>query len=46
MDIQLINDELLNELHKQAKASESLRQSFDLRTTPEDTSQRMLNYLK
>ena len=46
MEIQLINDELLNELHKQAKASERLRQSFDLRTTPEDTSQRMLNYLE
>ena len=46
MEIQLINDELLNELHKQAKASERLRQNFDLRTTSEDTSQRMLNYLE
>ena len=46
MEIQLINDELLNELHKQAMASERLRQSLDLRTTPEDTSQRMLNYME
>lgn len=46
MKLEFINNELLNELHKQAKASERLRQSFDLRTTPEDTSQRMLNYLE
>lgn len=46
MNIQLINEELLAVLQKQAKASERLRQNFDLRTTPEDTSQRMLNYLE
>ena len=46
MDIQLINEELLEALSQQAKASERLRQNFDLRTTPEDTSQRMLNYLE
>ena len=46
MDIQLINEELLEALSLQAKASERLRQNFDLRTTPEDTSQRMLNYLE
>lgn len=46
MDIQLINNELLSALHEQAKASERLRMNFDLRTTPEDTSQRMLNALQ
>lgn len=46
MEIQLINDELLSELHQRAKESERQRQSFDLRTTPEDTSQRMLNVLE
>ena len=46
MEIQLINDELLSELHGKAKDSERLRQNFDLRTTPEDTSQRMLNVLE
>lgn len=46
MNIQLINEELLAALQEQAKASERLRQNFDLRTTPEDGSQRMLNYLE
>lgn len=46
MDIQLINDELLNELHIKAQSSERLRMNFDLRTTPEDGSQRMLNVLE
>ena len=46
MDIQLINEELLNALRSQAKASERKRMNFDLRTTPEDTSQRMLNFLE
>lgn len=46
MEIQLINEELLAELRKQARASERLRQNFDLRTTAEDTSQRMLNVLE
>ena len=46
MDIQLINDELLSALHEKAKESERLRQNFDLRTTPADTSQRMLNALE
>ncbi len=46
MDIQLINEELLSALRSQARASERLRQNFDLRTTPEDTSQRMLNVLE
>lgn len=46
MKIQLINDELLVDLKKQAKGSERKRQNFDLRTTPDDTSQRMLNVLE
>lgn len=46
MDIQLINNNLLSELHQKAKESDRLRQNFDLRTTPEDTSQRMLNALE
>lgn len=46
MDVQLINKELLTELHEKAASSERLRQNFDLRTTPEDGSQRMLNALE
>ena len=46
MEIQLINEDLLSELHKEAQGSERLRQNFDLRTSPEDTSQRMLNVLE
>lgn len=46
MDIQLINEELLSALRSQARESERLRQNFDLRTTPADTSQRMLNVLE
>ena len=46
MVIQLINGELLKELHDKASVNERLRQNFDLRTTPEDGSQRMLNALE
>ena len=46
MEIQLINDDLLSELRKQAQISERKRQNFDLRTTTSDTSQRMLNVLE
>lgn len=46
MEIQLINEDLLSELHKEAQSSERLRQNFDLRTSPADTSQRMLNVLE
>ena len=46
MDIQLINEELLESLHEEARGNERLRQNFDLRTTVEDTSQRMLNALQ
>ena len=46
MEIQLINKDLLSDLHDKAKTSPRLRQNFDLRTTPSDTSQRMLNALE
>lgn len=46
MDIQLINQALLKELQEKAESNERLRINFDLRTTPEDTSQRMLNALQ
>lgn len=45
-EIQLINDCLLSVLHRKARENERLRQNFDLRTTPEDGSQRMLNALE
>ena len=46
MDIQVINDHLLSVLHWKAKENERLRMNFDLRTTAEDGSQRMLNALE
>ncbi len=46
MDVQLINEDLLEELHQKACSSERLRMNFDLRTTAEDGSQRMLNALE
>lgn len=46
MKIELINDNLLSELHQKAGENERLRQNYDLRTTPEDASQRMLNALE
>ena len=46
MDVQLINKDLLVDLHEKAAASPRLRQNFDLRTTPADGSQRMLNALE
>ncbi|MBR4408246.1 MAG: WbuC family cupin fold metalloprotein [Bacteroidales bacterium] len=39
----LISQELLDELTAQAKASPRLRMNMDLRNSPEDSSQRMLN---
>lgn len=38
-----LNKELLNSLFEQARNNPRLRQSYDLRTSPEDSSQRMLN---
>ena len=46
MEVQLINDELLDGLHEKAAQNERRRLNYDLRTTPEDTSQRMLNALQ
>ena len=46
MEIQLIDRILLDGLHEKARNSERLRQNYDLRTTPEDGSQRMLNALE
>ena len=46
MEIELINDNLLSVLHWKAKENERLRQNFDLRTTTDDGSQRMLNVLE
>ena len=46
MDVQLINKDLLSNLHKKAATSDRLRMNFDLRTSPADTSQRMLNALQ
>ena len=37
---------LLNTLSAQAKANPRLRQAYDLRTTPEDDSQRILNAME
>ena len=42
----LITQSLLNTLTAQAKASPRLRQNYDLRNTPDDNSQRMLNALE
>lgn len=43
--MQLINEELFSKLFQQAETGERKRQFFDLRNSPNDTSQRMLNYL-
>ena len=42
----IIDNQLLDTLSAQAKASPRLRQNYDLRNTPEDNSQRMLNALE
>ena len=42
----LLDTTLLNQLTAQAKSSPRLRMNFDLRNTPEDKSQRMLNALE
>ena len=42
----IIDKALLDELSLKAKANPRLRQSFDLRNTPADLSQRMLNALE
>ena len=42
----IIDQSLLDTLSAQAKANPRLRQNYDLRNTPEDNSQRMLNALE
>ena len=42
----VFNTELFNKLTEQAKASPRLRYGMDMRTTPEDQSQRLLNALE
>lgn len=42
----IIDQKLLDELTVQAKANPRLRQAYDLRTTSDDKSQRMLNALE
>ena len=42
----IIDKRLLDTLSSQAKANPRLRQAYDLRNTPEDNSQRMLNALE
>ena len=42
----IIDQKFLDVLSAQAKANPRLRQSYDLRTTPDDKSQRMLNALE
>lgn len=42
----IIDQKLLDDLTAQAKANPRLRLSYDLRTTPSDGSQRMLNALE
>ena len=42
----LLNQQLLDSLSAQAKASPRLRMNYDLRNTPNDQSQRMLNALE
>ena len=39
----VITQSILNQLSEQAKASPRLRMAYDLRNTPEDGSQRLLN---
>ena len=39
----IFNQKLMDDLSAQAKANPRLRQAYDLRTTPEDGSQRILN---
>lgn len=39
----IIDQQLLDTLFAQAKANPRLRQAYDLRTTPEDKSQQILN---
>ena len=46
MDVQLIDNNLLSWLHQKARENVRKRQNYDLRTTKDDSSQRMLNALE
>lgn len=46
MEIKLLNKELTGALHDKARVTDRLRINYDLRTTPADGSQRMLNALE
>ena len=46
MEIKVIDKGLIAGLRQEARENERKRQNLDLRTTPEDTSQRMLNVLE
>ncbi len=46
MEIKIINESFLAELHKKAARNDRKRINFDLRNSPADTSQRMLNVLE
>ena len=46
MEIQVLDKDLLSALHERAVDSPRLRMNYDLRTTAEDGSQRMLNALE
>lgn len=46
MEITEIDQYLLTALHERAKSSERRRMNYDLRTSSDDTSQRMLNALE
>lgn len=46
MDITVIDSSLIQSLRGQAVQSERRRMNYDLRTTPDDQSQRMLNVLE
>ena len=46
VEVQLINNDILSVLHRKAREDKKLCMNIDLRTTPEDTSQRMLNALE
>lgn len=45
-DNMIIDDKILDNLTEQAKANSRLRMALDLRNTPDDQSQRMLNALE
>lgn len=46
VQLMILTKDVLNELSKKAKSCEMLRTHFDLRNSPEDQSQRMLNAME